>query len=231
MSIKLKVLGLGLLAVMATSAFTVMNAGAAVGGHFVHDGANGHAVITGAEATGTTHSLGFVKEGGSEAEEITCHQAAYTGTVTAGTTDTVTITPAWSNCTTGTSGSGTSFEVHENGCHFTFASGVTGETHHTVHLTCPGAKPYVEITHPNCGIRIPTQLLKAVTYTTIIVNEKHALTMNVTAKSITSHYESGICIFLGTTHKSEMKGSVTVSAKDLAGNPVNITETTGAATP
>lgn len=230
MSIKLKILGLGLFAVLATTAFAV-NAGAKVGGHFVHEGPEDHVTITGVEATDQPHSLEFIEVGAAAGQEIVCHVATYHGTVTAKTTDTVTITPSWSNCTTGTKTNGTSFEVHENGCDFTFASGVTGESHHTVELTCPGAKKYVEITHPNCGIRITApQTFKAITYTTIIVNDKHALTMNVTAKEITSHYETGICIFLGTTHKSEMKGSVTVVAEDTLNNPVGITETTGAAT-
>ena len=229
MSLKLKVLGLGLLAIMATSAFAAMNASAKLGGHFVHDAADGHAIITGTEPTGSTHKLAFVKEGGGAEEEITCHKAEYTGTLTAPTVESVTITPHWDNCTTGTAASGgTSFGIDENNCHFTFTSGAVGQTHHTVHLTCgAGAPAYVEITHPNCGIRVPPQSLSAVTYTTTVESNKHALTLNVTAKGITSHYESGICIFLGTSQKAEMKGSVTIHAVDTNGNRVNITETTG----
>jgi hypothetical protein len=227
MSLKLKVLGLGLLAVMATSVFGVMNAGAVFGGHFVHHGVDPHATISGVESTGSIHKLEFVKEGGAASEVISCHNASYTGTVTANTFQSVTITPAWSNCTTGTPETEPSFEVDENGCDFTFTSGKTGSTHHTAILTCPVGKS-IEITHPNCTIRIPAQTLSAVTYTAITEGGKNALTMNVTAKPITSHYEAGICIFLGTTQKSEMKGSVTIKATDTLGAQVNLTHTTGA---
>jgi len=226
MSLKLKVLGLGLLAVVATSAFAVMNAGAATGGHFVHEGPENHVTITGTENTGTPHVLHFKEEGAAASSAISCHQTSYHGVVNAKTVTSVTITPSWSNCTT-TDGSNTSFEIDENGCTFTFKSGKTGETHHTAELVCAAGKA-VEITHPNCTITVPPQLLKAVTYTTILKNEKHALTMNVTAKGITSHFHAGICIFLGTTHKSELTGSVTVSAETTLGVPVGITETTGA---
>src|SRR6187549_2014783 len=226
MSLKLKVLGLGLLAVMATSAFAVMNASATIGGHFTNDALNGHALVTGTETTGGLHTLHFKREGAANSESITCHFATYHGTVNAATVQSVTITPDWDNCTTG----GTSlpgFSVHENGCNLTFTSGKTGETHHTVDLVCPAGKS-IEITHENCTIRLPgAQTLRGITYTTTTENNKHALTMNVTVKGITSLYEDGICIFLGTTQKSEMNGSVTVAATNTAGEPVNITETTG----
>lgn len=226
MSLKLKVLGLGLLAVMATSAFAVANAGATLGGHFTNDAANGHAVVTGTEITGSAHQLAFVREGGAAADEITCHNASYTGTVNALTVQSVTITPAWSNCTTGTEGTGTAFEVHEGDCVLTFTSGKTGEANHTVDVVC-GKSAGFTITHPSCHITVPPQTTRGVTYTTTVESNKHAITLNVAVKGITSYYESGICVFLGTTQKSEMKGSVTIKATNTTGEAVNITETTG----
>ena len=233
MSLKLKVLGLGLLAVMATSAFAVMNASAGVGGHFTHDGAGGHAILVPTESTSSTHRLAFVKQGSTEeGSEITCHKAVYTGSVTSATVQSVTIKPDWSNCTTGTTGSAASFEVDENGCTLTFQSGKAGQTHHTAQVLCPQGAAIV-ITHENCTITVPAQTVGGggnkggVTYTTTTENGKHALTMNVTVKEIVSQYHGGICIFLGTTQQSEMNGSVTVSATNTAGEAVNITETTG----
>jgi hypothetical protein len=226
MSLKLKVLGLGLLAVMATSAFAVTNAGATLGGHFTNDALNGHALITGTESTGSSHTLHFKREGAPEEDSITCHNATYHGTVNAATVQSVTITPDWSKCTTNVSGSPT-FEVHENGCTLTFTSGKIGQTHHTVDVVCPPGKS-IEITHELCTMRMPGgQTLRGITYTTTTESNKHALTMNVTVKGITSHYEAGICVFLGTTQKSEMNGSVTIKATNTAGEAVNITETTG----
>jgi hypothetical protein len=223
MSLKLKVLCTGLLAVMATSAFAV-NAGATIGGHFTNDAPNGHATIIATETTGTLHTLHFLKEGGSAEESITCHNAIYTGTINALTVQSMTVTPLWADCTTGSQG--TAFDIDENGCTLTFTSGKTGQTHHTVGYQCPAGKA-IEITHPNCTIRVPPQTVSGITYTTTIEATKHALTMDVTAKGMTSHYEAGICIFLGTSQKMELKGSVTIKAADTNGNPVNLTETTG----
>ena len=231
MSLKLKNLGLGLLAVMATRAFAE-NAGATIGGHFTNDAFNGHALVTGTTSTGSTHGLTFVKEGASPEAENSCHLASYTGTVNAATVQSATITPAWENCTTGTTGTGDSFGVHENGCTLTFTSGKIEQTHHTATVVCPAGKA-IEITHPNCTIKIPPQTLGGggskggIVYTTTVENNKHALTLDLTVKEITAHYEAGICIFLGTTQKSEVKGSITVRAVDTNDNPVNITETTG----
>ena len=226
MKLKIKVLGMGLLAVMATGAFAVMNAGATVGGHFTTDAVLGHAIVIGTESTASTHRLAFVREGDGAESELTCHQASYTGTVSAATVQSVTITPAWSNCTTGTTGAGTSFDIHENGCSLTFTSGSIGQTHHTVDLVCLPEEG-IDLTHPNCTVTLPSQTMRGITYTTTTENSKHALTMNVTIKGITAHHHGGICIFLGTTHQWEVKGSVTIKATNTDTQPVNFTETTG----
>lgn len=223
MSTKLKALGLGLLAVMAASVFAV-NASATVGGHFTNDAVNGHAIITGTEATGTVHSIRLLKEGGAEGETIICHNSSYTGTINAATVQSVTITPAVSNCTT--TGGSTPYDIDENGCTFTLTSGKIGETHHTLDVLCPIGKA-TEITHPNCTMRMPSQTVRGLTYTTTVEDNKHAFTINVTVKGFTAHYEAGVCVFLGTTQKFEMNGSITSKATNTEGIPVNITETTG----
>lgn len=215
MSLKLKVLGLGLLAVMATSAFAAMNASAKDGGHFVVDA---HGVVHGFE-TAPNHVVHLVSASGSQ---IGCATESYTGNISSLTATAVKITPLWSNCTT--TSDGTVVDVIENGCYFEFTAGATGQTHHTAHFVCPTKS--LEISHPNCTIKVPTQTATGVTYDTIMMSNKHAITLNSTAK-VTSHYEAGICIFLGTTQTSEMKGSVTVQATDTAGNPTNLTSTTG----
>ena len=227
MNTKLRALGLGLLAVTAMTAFGVMNATAETGGHFTHDAPTNHATIVGTETAGTEHVLHFNKEGGEPGERIGCDKDEYHGVATAKTVESLTITPKWSECYT-TGSPNTKFDIHENGCDFTFTIGREGQVakHHTVHLTCPAGKA-VEITHPNCTITVPPQTVTGVTYTTDLIGGKHAITLDVTAEDITSHYHAGICIFLGTTHQSEMKGSVTVEGFDTLGNRVNITATTG----
>jgi hypothetical protein len=224
MSLKLKVLGLGLLAVMATGAFAVMNAGAVTGGHFVHHASTNHADIIGTE--NTTDKLHFVSADGSQ---IGCDEEKYTGTVTAKTFTEVKIVPDWEKCYT-TPHNGNTFGIHENGCYLTFTSGKTGQTHHTAHFICP-TKP-LEITHENCTIRVPTQTTQGVTYTAIKLPNAptvDGVTVKVTAK-VTSHYESGICIFLGTVQQAEMAGGVIVEALETGPVPklVNLTSTTGA---
>jgi len=220
MSLKLKVLGLGVLAVMATSAFAVMNATAETGGHFTHDAPTNHATILGEESG--EHVLHFISEGGSE---INCEIAEYHGEVAAKTVESVTIAPDWETCETTVNGA--HFEVDENGCTLTFTIGREGQTaqHHTAHLLCPTGKT-IEITHQNCNITVPPQTVSGITYTTDVKDGKHAITLESTAK-VTSHYHSGICVFLGTPHTSEMVGSATVWGEDTNGNPVNVTATTG----
>jgi len=218
MSMKLKVLGLGLLAVMATSAFAVMNATAETGGHFTSD--VHHTTIVGAEKEG--HKLEFTV--GSSA--ISCTSAEYHGTISATTVESVTVAPNWENCYTTPESS--EFGIDENGCDFTFTIGREGQAakHHTVHLTCPTGET-IEITHANCTIHVPPQTLTGVTYNTVTEAGKHAITLESTVQNITTHYESGICIFLGTSQTGEMHGSATVWGEDTNGNRVNITATTG----
>lgn len=221
MSLKLKILGLGLLAVMATSAFAVMNAGAVTGGHFTHDAPGSNATIVGTETPGTQHVLHLVAEDGSQ---IGCDEEKYHGVMTGNTTQSIKITPEWSKCYT--TPEGADIPIHENGCYFEFTSGKTGQSHHTAHFICP-TKP-LEITHPNCTITVPTQTTQGVTYDTITLNQRHAITLNVTTSGVQTQFHGGICIFLGTSHTAQMVGGVTVEASDpVTGSPVNLTSTTG----
>jgi len=219
---KFRVLSLGILAVLSVTAFGVVSATADTGGHFtssVH-----HTTLVGTETALPPHRLHFTEEGKSEEDWIGCDKDHYTGTLTVTTAESITITPNWSECyTTGTPN--TKFDIHENGCHFTFTIGDTG-THHTVHLTCPEGKA-IEITHQNCNITVkPSTHLGVVYKTDTTSNKKHSITLEVTVKGIASEYHSGLCIFLGTNHVSEMRGSVTVEGRNTAEEPVDITATT-----
>ncbi|HYP55125.1 MAG TPA: hypothetical protein VEQ41_02330 [Solirubrobacterales bacterium] len=218
MSNKLKALGLGLIAAMAMSAMAVVNATAETGGHFVSSEA-GTTNIVGSE--GGTHNLHFVSEGGAEGSRIGCDNDSYTGSVSGGTASTITIAPSWSNCYT-TGSPETKFDIHENGCHFLFSVGKNPEGHNTAHVTCPAGVAGIRITHPNCGIVVPPQTVTGVSYKN--ENDPHEVTLTSTVKNITAHYHSGICIFLGTKHSSEMNGSVTV--KGFSGtDQVDVTAT------
>lgn len=211
MSIKLKALGLGLLAMMAMSAFAAMNAGAKTDGHFVF-GSN-PTYVTGIHGSGTEHNLHFVAEDGSK---IGCDHSTYSGKHedATQTTTSLTITPNWTSCYT--TPDGTKFDVHENECDLEFTSRA-GENDATVNIKCPTNKKIV-ITHPNCAISVGPQEVggqagNGVTYTNKDVEvegKKDWVTMHVKV-SFATQYHSGICVFLGTNHTAQMEGSVTVT--------------------
>lgn len=221
MSLKLKVLGLGLLAVMATSAFSVMNASAVVSGHFTSD--TSHTLLVG-EETKPAHQ---VKLQIGNNTKIECTVAKFTGTTGLTATE-VTITPTYSECTTEGGPTPHNVLVTMNGCDYVFKSNST--THGTVEVVCPPEKA-IEIHHPNCTVTVPAQIPSAttltggVTYTTTTENGKHALTANVTVANIHAQYHGGICIFLGTPQTSTMTGSATLRGTNTAGEPVGITTT------
>lgn len=233
MSLKLKILGLSLLAVMATSAFAVVNASATSDGHFVAEPPAGdhHVIVRGAETVGTPHRLHFNEISDTSGHpttgsSITCTHAKYHGTLTGAastTTQAVQVRPEYIGCSTNGEPPHNVVVDVPAGCGtnvFEFTSGGSG----TVHVNCT-----ITITHPNCEITIPSgsiNTLSGISYTTVTEQGKHALTMHVNVKTITGTYHGGLCVFLGTTHYFEMVGSVTVWGEDTVGNRVGITHTT-----
>lgn len=207
MSIKLKALGLGLLAMMAMSAFAAMNAGATTSGHFITE--SNPTFVTGIHKQGTEHELHFISEAG---DEIGCDHSTYSGKHEGTkTTTSLTITPNWTDCYT--TPDGTKFDVDENGCDLEFTSRANPATNDaTVKINCPSKR--IEITHPNCNITVGTQEVggaagNGVTYTN--KNDgKPWITMNVDV-TFAVEYHGGICIFLGTNHHARMEGDVTVT--------------------
>ena len=239
MSLKLKVLGLGLLAVMATSAFAAMNASATQSGHFVSD--SDYVTLTGTEQfdpndlVGKPHHLSFFRLNSAgtateSGEPIKCTHVAYHGETLEGaaatTTQVVRVRPDYTgsqNCSTGGVGPHNITVDVPAGCEtnvFEFKSGNTG----TVSVNCN-----ITITHPNCETTIPNiaenHSLHGITYDTIIDGGKHALTVTANVKKIRGQFHGGICVFLGTSQTFEMVGSATVWGEDALGNRVNITHT------
>jgi hypothetical protein len=205
---KLRILSVGLLAALVACGFAVVNAGATTGGHFVSGASK--TTIKGTE--NTTHRLEF-KSHGLEGG-IVCDETSYTGS--AGATETeIPITPSWTKCHT-TGEEPTTWEVHENGCGFTFkvAPGDPKSTEHTVDITCPANKAIV-ITHPNCTITVPAQTsVSSVTYSPDNEGSVPAITLN-SKTQFKTEYHGGICIFTGTNHVGTLEGSATV--KGFAG--------------
>lgn len=223
MSFKLKALGLGFIVAVAMGAFVAMSASAftPANSHFVADPPTHLTKITGTDSFGTNHALSLKKPG--DAAGISCTHTTYHGELTgaaATTTQAVRVRPAYSNCATEneTWGSVTPTVPAECGTNvFEFTSGTPG----TVHLNCD-----LTFTHPNCTIKIPKQgQWSGVTYKTETEGGKHALTVDVNISNITAHYENKICIFLGTTHTTTLKGSITFFAEDKDNKRINITHT------
>jgi hypothetical protein len=221
MSIKLKALGLGLLATMALAGFMAMNATAETGGHFTSEAA--HTIIKGTGETGANQTE--LKVPGLTG--IVCDGDTYEGTANATTVESLTITPTYpaGSChTTGGATGKTSVDV--NGCQYTFKIGKKSTADNTVDLICAGEKKYIAVTHEGCEIRIPAKAgLKGVAYNTTTVAGKHAITLSVTLTGYEENFEAGFCILLGTSHAGELVGSVIVSGKDTLNNPVGITAT------
>lgn len=232
MSIKLKALGLGLLAAMAMGAIAVVNASATSSGHFTAEPATHHVIIKG-EESGTTDRLAFYAIENNATHTTTepnnpieCTKATYHGTLegaAATTTTAVRVRPHYTECRTRSEASHkvvVDIDPNNTGCGtnvFEFTSGGTG----TVHVNCT-----ITITHPNCSITIDPQTTSGVTYTTTTESNKHALTINVNAKTISGTYHNGICVFLGTSnHFFEMVGAARVWGEDTAANRVGITHT------
>lgn len=233
MSLKLKILGLGVFAVLATSALAVMNASATVSGHFAHDADGGHATIKGFEnGIHSAHSLSFQRTVTDEqtgqkvfsGAAIVCNEATYEGTVTSAITNLIQVAPVYKACIT--TGTEVKVEVTPNGCTYTFHSNKNASTHTptekaTVTVDCPSEKA-IEIHHPNCTSTVGAQQLSGATYTTVLEGGFENLTVRITVKGVTVHFHGGICIFLGTKQEFDMNGSVTVKGFNTKGEQVNI---------
>lgn len=224
MSIKLKALGLGLVAAMAMGALAVVNASATVGGHFESEVE--HTIIKGVE-NGFPHDLEFQ---GPSGEPLTCTIAEYNGTIVPKTVQTVQVSAFYDECSTGGEPPHEAV-VHMNECTYTISSYNAATTKHgTVAIDCPTGKNIV-ITHQGCEITVPAQkpgegtITGGVTFATEGSGKTHSLTMNVTLHEITAFYHNGLCLFLGTNKKFSMNGAVTVKGFNTANEQVGITHT------
>src|SRR6187549_331670 len=216
MTLKLKMLGLGLLALLATSAFAAVNASAIVNGHFVAEPPTHHLIVKGTESI-PGHFLQFheTKTPTEYGSTIECTHVKYHGTLTglaATTTQSVEVRPEYINCATN---GGVWGEVKvdvpaECGTNVFKLTSRTPPNHGTVHVEC-----VIKITHPNCEMTVPKQTAGGgIVYDTHPNVVPHAITATVTATGITTQYHGGICVFLGTTHTFDMTGNSTFWGED-----------------
>lgn len=201
---------LGVLATVVGSATVSTGAWATTGGHFVME--TEHAEIDATQSV--SHGVEIVLHGSSE---IVCNSVSLDGTTTNSTVTELLLTPSYSGCHTIGSESGVS--INTNGCVYRFT--VARGTEQTLDLVCPAGKA-VEISHPNCLVKVPPQNnLGGVTYTTVTVDGKHANTVDWSI-DINSNFESGICVFLGTNKTMTIEGTHLLRAY-FWGVPISLT--------
>jgi len=218
MSIKRKFLGLGLLVALAAIPLVIVAASSSAnkGGHFVSTGTP-LAKLVGTE-TGA-HVLEWTIDG--FAGGMVCDESHWEDLLEKETETELIFFPTYAKCHT--TGSADLFEIKMNGCAFWFfvAAGTNEATEQTSNLDCIN-KP-AEILHPKCKAKIPSQEIPTgLTYTTIMANNKHALTLDFKLRlTMETEGECGVAKKQGW-----LEGSLTVEAFDrISGAAANITAT------
>ena len=205
-----------LLAALAVNALLVGNAFGTASGHFTSS--SSHAIVKGYEK-GPSHKLEFSVS--SVSTKIVCNSTSYSGTLASATATQFALAPSLSACEATSGGAVT---VTTGGCEFLLTSGPNTGGDNTVHLTCPAGQR-IEIHASNCTMRIQPQTPGGgVTYATVTENGKHSLTVGATL-SVSTQFEGGVCIFLGTNQTGALEGAATLIGTDTEGNPLDLTAT------
>lgn len=209
MTLKRKLLGLGLLASLAAVALVAVTASANQEGHFVTTGSASAHVI----ATEKGHTLEFTLDGFNGG--IICNDIKWDALTDNETEIDLVFDPSLKECHT--TGLPPSFEIKRNGCNFVFyvAKGTTNSTEQTAKLDCGGGKP-IEIPHPNCLITVPGQSIQTgITYTKVTLDDKSAITADFNVQ-LTMEADGPVCAKGLKTGKIE--GSFLIEAFDVKTN-------------
>ena len=205
MSLKIRALALGCLA-MLTAAAVAVDASGTAGGHFGSNKAK--TTLIGLEP-GANHTLEIATFGGG----ITCSQNTYHGSVVGMKFVSATLTPTYKGCTTTNDTKDIPIVTHDCTYEFTVRSPEPEVKHSTMHIRCPAGKS-ITITHPSCTITVPPQTLSGVVYTKTQWEGTEALTIDFTIKGI-QYTEHGFCGAFGTTRNDgELKGALILKAWD-----------------
>jgi hypothetical protein len=219
MSLKLKALSLGLLAAVAIAAFAGVTASANNReGHFVTTGTGISIIRT---TQGGPHTLEF--EIHNFLPGMICDKHGSEVQNEKETENELILFLEFADCYT-TNNPGQKFPITAKNCPIWLfaAKGTTPMTEQTVKFDC--IIP-IEIHHPLCTIKIPAQdNLTGVTYTPILINGKHAITLDANIK-YNAQFEAGVCTMMGTNQTGTLKGSLTIEAFNLAGEQANLTAT------
>jgi hypothetical protein len=227
MSLKLKVLGLGLLAVLAMSALA--NASVKTGGHFVST--EEHTILEGVDEPEKTTKLIDHHAG----KTIECKKdPTYTGTISSATKTAtqIDITPNYETAKECVS-SGFVAHVEMTGCVYRFTvAPIPAAEDSTVHLACEaGKEPHVRITTAfgTCNVTFTAGTYTGVVLKNLLHPTKHAVTAEVTISGIHAIYTGGafVCgVAEGTTSTTAtLVGSAIITGFNTAGGQVSITAT------
>jgi hypothetical protein len=220
---KLKAFGAIVGAALVVGAISVASAPATAGGHFIAETA--HTTINGSQ-------IGTMQLD-DPAGNVTCQIATFDGTVSTVTTESITLTPHYTNCISGTN----TAIVDHNGCNFTFTVRPNPETNHnTPHLVCPPGQSVtltVFFEHTNtlaCIIHFgPQTPTGGLLYKTGGSGTTHDITAVATVTGITvtrTPQFFGGCKFApehGAT--DQMTGEATIKGFNTEGKQVGITAT------
>jgi hypothetical protein len=224
MSLKIKALGLGLIAALALSAVAVLSASAETGGHYLTEEEHAILKVSEGEEEGVKHKqeLVFPPIG-----PIHCPKVSYGATTTQFTVTEITITPTYEECTV--TKTNEPVDITMNGCAYLFTVRKVRpqERHNTVDIECPtGKKIVIHVTNV-CTIEVGPQTLKqGAVYRTRGSGKTHELTVENTGRVFYTR-ESGLCALLGTTpeEEGEMAGSFTLKAFNTVGEQIGLTAT------
>jgi hypothetical protein len=202
MTRNLKAFGLALVAMLAIGAIGAQAASAVVE-HSFRSGAADFVLTGQNESYGTGNSKHVISA--TPGLKVEC-DVTFIGRNTGMTVDTVAIRPAYSNC-------GNGVTVHNTGCEYIFDSDTEQESGHSpsseharVNIDCEH-QHYIEFTISGCNIAVydthdnttVNQSLSGVRYTQLSNHSgKHALTANITAKTVKSIVTAGgFCGLIG----------------------------------
>lgn len=214
-SLKAKVLGAALLVSAALCANAVLQASATTGGHFTSE--VGHALIETTTSPEPSHNAKFQLS----VFTIVCTKAEYFATTPASTVTEVAVSPVYEGCAT--PDQAFKLTVNLNGCNFLVKIGKHASEENTVQVNCPTGQK-IELTFISCQLTIAPQAVNGgLKYTTVVSNEKHALTVDINTE-VTFHNENA-CALFPTKGAVGLAGAMTVKGLNTEGAPVGITAT------
>jgi hypothetical protein len=233
MSLKLKVLGLGVLAALAISAVVVLGASAEAGGHFTAEGKPTSLIGTQDAAHPTLIE--------TAAGKVEC-SLELQATMTAEKEFSIPFTPIFSKCKLKGGAEEENVTVAVNGCVFrlTIRAAEVDKKHSTVHIQCPvnleqdlhtyatgnERRNMIEVDIPGvCKITIPEQTPTkgGVIYKTGGAAKTHDYDVTATLEEV--HYtQHGLCNFLGgtTATQKDLKFSTQVTVKGFNSSKVQV---------